>query len=60
MYLRYSDSKSTNFEGEKDEEKNKSKLSESEEKEEDEGEPVAKVNLCTYKSKGGFRIQRKV
>lgn len=46
--------------GEEDEEKTDKDVTESEEEEEDEEQPATKVNLCTYKSKGGFRIQRKV
>lgn len=46
--------------GEEDEEKTDQDVIESEEEEKDEEEPATKVNLCTYKSKGGFRIQRKV
>lgn len=46
--------------GEEEEENTNVEVIESDEEEEDEEEPAAKVNLCTCKSKGGVRIQRKV
>lgn len=46
--------------GEEDEEDTYLEVNVSEEEEEDEEEPAAKVNLCSYKSNGGVRIQRKV